>query len=579
MALSNTTVNGTSVPGLLTSITSGSPSLGAKATSPATNTTPKTNTIPTSQTAQPKDLSGQFANVNGTIYNKTTNKGYSTPEEFYSASGVNSFNNVKFDTAWQPPQTTPTSTTAANSNPNTGILPTLATTNTNAGIDNKPATTPTTSTASPYYTPPNQGTTGVSQGGLIGNLTTNAINNPKLDEASTNLQKLQNDYADATSDIHSRPEGLSQQTGQQGILQQLYATKLGAAQTAVSNALSGQANTTSGLSAAAGANAPIVTSPGQVELSPSQPNLGATTSGAGNISALVGQRTGADGKTTEFFDTQTGKGFASPQALADFINKQYPGTNANASNVFQIYDQLKQSGGSNVIGLDDNLMSTYAQMLVTGQGSAIPSTITGNTVLMGQLVQKAKALNPSFDVNTAAGIGAANQSNATTGGTVAVNAAASAYPQYYKDYTDTKATVDNIDQFGDLLFQNAGGLNPFVLKYGNATLSDIRNQLSSQQQAQFDSTFAALKSKISGLLAVGGSQTPTELTNDARSILDGNASISSLQATLNRIKQEGQIILNLAATKGNTALQQAQGGSNTSSITMPTQSSTGNWNW
>jgi len=50
------------------------------------------------------DLSGRFANVNGTIYDKTANKAFSTPEEFFGSAGVNSFDNLRFDTNFQPLQ-------------------------------------------------------------------------------------------------------------------------------------------------------------------------------------------------------------------------------------------------------------------------------------------------------------------------------------------------------------------------------------------------------------------------------------------------------------------------------------------
>ena len=52
--------------------------------------------------AQPQDLSSTFANVNGTIYNKSNNVAYSTPKQFFEASGVTSFTGLTFDTTWTP---------------------------------------------------------------------------------------------------------------------------------------------------------------------------------------------------------------------------------------------------------------------------------------------------------------------------------------------------------------------------------------------------------------------------------------------------------------------------------------------
>src|ERR1035437_493213 len=50
------------------------------------------------------DLSGKYANVGGTIYDKATGQGFSTPQQFFQAAGVNSFNGLKYDTAWTPSQ-------------------------------------------------------------------------------------------------------------------------------------------------------------------------------------------------------------------------------------------------------------------------------------------------------------------------------------------------------------------------------------------------------------------------------------------------------------------------------------------
>lgn len=50
--------------------------------------------------SQIHDISSNYANVNGTIYNKLTGISFSTPQEFFSDSGLNSFNGLVFDTSW-----------------------------------------------------------------------------------------------------------------------------------------------------------------------------------------------------------------------------------------------------------------------------------------------------------------------------------------------------------------------------------------------------------------------------------------------------------------------------------------------
>ena len=59
--------------------------------------------------------------------------------------------------------------------------------------------------------------------------------------AKQNIQDLQNAYADQTGLIGNSPIGLSEQGGEQGLLNSQYALKLGAAQTGLANVLQGNA--------------------------------------------------------------------------------------------------------------------------------------------------------------------------------------------------------------------------------------------------------------------------------------------------------------------------------------------------
>ncbi len=147
------------------------------------------------------------------------------------------------------------------------------------------------------------------------------------------------------------------------------------------------------------------------------------------------------------------------------------------------------------------------------------------------------------------------QSNIQTAGTTPTNAAAALYTATYPQVIQLQTTTNNIDQFGNLLLSNVQGLNPTILKAGNATIAEVRSQLSSAQQAQFDTTFAQLRAQIANLLSTGGAQIPTQITADANKIIDGTASIGTISATLDRIKAEGNILIS------NLQKQQNVGGS------------------
>lgn len=229
-------------------------------------------------------------------------------------------------------------------------------------------------------------------------------------------------------------------------------------------------------------------------------------------------------------------------------------------------------------------MSTYAQALANNQPGVVPSSITSNPVLMAQLVQQAQAINPSFNYNTAAGAASAQQSNVQTGGTAGVQANQQVFNQAYGAYTQLQNSVGNIDQFGNLLLQTMqqGGINPSDVKYANEKLATIRGQLSNAQQAVYDNTLASLRSRVSGLLAAGGSEVPTAITADAQKILDGSLPLSALSAVLARIKQEGQVLLQNQGQIVNNAWQGIQAGAPQGSAASGGSSGAGGgglWNW
>lgn len=65
--------------------------------------TPTPSQQPATQSANTaRDLSNQYGLNNGTVYNLKSGLGYSKPEEFFKDAGVNSFDNVKFNTDYKP---------------------------------------------------------------------------------------------------------------------------------------------------------------------------------------------------------------------------------------------------------------------------------------------------------------------------------------------------------------------------------------------------------------------------------------------------------------------------------------------
>jgi hypothetical protein len=229
------------------------------------------------------------------------------------------------------------------------------------------------------------------------------------------------------------------------------------------------------------------------------------------------------------------------------------------------YSSASSGGGTPTTapsGIDQNSWNQYIQAYASGNIASIPSAITGNANLAGQLQAAVQAQNPNYDYATATGAAGARNSNAGLAGTTSPEAYKAIYTKALSDYADLQQSIQNVDGFGTLLTSNmsAGGINPTDVKYANQTLAQIRGQLSSSAQGQYDSTLAALRSKISGMLAVGGSETPTAITADAQKILDGSLPLSSLNAVLSRIQTEGNTLLTNQGTKVNAAKTGTLGG-------------------
>lgn len=164
--------------------------------------------------------------------------------------------------------------------------------------------------------------------------------------------------------------------------------------------------------------------------------------------------------------------------------------------------------------------------------------------------------------------GTANAQNIVTGGTAAVNAGASTYAQANPAYLNLKENIiPNIDNFGKLLTQGAGGVNPFATQYGNMTLQQFQSQLSSPQQAAFNATFQQLQKSIAALAGAGGTQTPTANSAQSDATLSPTSKMSTIESTLNRIAQEGNVYLTNQGNLSNAALNQAQGGGGSNSST------------
>ena len=493
------------------------PSVGIQTQSPAANVPKPSNTTSTPvPTTSVKDLSGSYANVNGTIYNKTTGQAYSTPQQFFTASGVNNFN-VKFDTTWKPPTATTTSaglsmpgaTTQATNTSIPSTLPALAA-STQTGNPASPTVSTQSSTTQPAnngatYTPPNQGTTGVSQGGLIGNLVGLSQNqNPNYTAALNTLNNLAaqstaigTSGATAQNNINQEPIDLSLASGQSGLLQQLIAAKqaalapqIQAAQTELGAANTQSGQQTSAASAATTANAPVQAGG---YMSPSASNTtGQTTSGGQSLNSLLTITPNATGPGTPSAYSAGGQTFATPQDLSNWVNQQTGNPNAtNASNVFQYLQQNGNNSVGNISGLNPVSQlpqlaaavianpAQYSQALAAGAG--VPNFASA---LQAQIRQN----DPNFDFNAAVGSGTGQQA-VVAGQTQQTANATSAHQQ-------AQAVVP---QLTSLIAST--GINPSDINAINKGIQYLAGNTSDPNYAQFHNLITEIATSYAAVLA------------------------------------------------------------------------------
>lgn len=534
------------------------PPIGAKAITPVSNTVKPKNTLSLTQTATPS-LGAYKYSDSPTVYgNYKGNPDYAftSEQEFLGAGGDwNKIENRARPTA-PSPISTPAgqitqwgNTSAPQGNQtlnlgNTGV-PTPPVANPPPTVTTPPPVANLSSPTGPY-TPPNQGTTGVSQGGIVGNLIGFAQNeSPQVAKARADLKALEEGYGKQTANISGSPIDLSLATGQQGILQRLFAAKQGAAQNALQSALSSQQQQIGATTNAGQLNQPVYNvTPGTAVGQPSQPGGGlvggTTTSGAQNILSLIGIGNGSNGHPQgEYFNTQTNQGFPTPQALADFVNQQLPIAGATAQNVFQLLNSgsLNNQGGG-LVGMNAGGMDFYVQMVLSGQLNQIPASVTGNLALWQQILAKAQQQNPNLNLN---------QINAQVSTNTGI------YDKALNDVQTLNTTLNNIQNLGDMTLTNAAGnnVNPFQFVPGNELLSTAKRLFSSESQSTFDSNISQLKAAISNLY--GASGTPTMQADIAGKLSNPNLDMQGLKALVDAAKAEGQVLLNNAKNKAASA--------------------------
>lgn len=246
------------------------------------------------------------------------------------------------------------------------------------------------------------------------------------------------------------------------------------------------------------------------------------------------------------------------------------------------YTSASSGGGSPATapsGIDQGAWSSYINDLATGATGAIPSTITGNANLYGQLQQAVAQSNPGYNYNTAVGTasgqtsgaaataeapGTAAATNIITAGTAATTGTAASLQSTIGTYNDMSAlnttanqqaaTVQSVLQ-GTGLNQNAPAFNQ--------PINQLSGQLGSAKVTALTSAVTEMQNVYSQLLSSGGT-TPSGSEAQALALLSPNSTPAQINSAISQLQTAAYNKLSGQYSQlqtENSALQSGTGGS------------------
>lgn len=479
---------------------------GMQAKSPEQNIKPVTNTIQSNQVKTPTQ-------AQSTPFSDTQNTGLMAALQRQKSGTVTGedVKNINYaqSKGWSPINATNTQT-------NNQITPTVAAPKP-TDISSKGILTSLTNTAQT-----GSPTAQAAQTGLLGTAAANPATTGQAykdyQTAIDELANLKSSMAQAEAGISSTGIPLEFQQGRSQVLNKQYADQLQAAQEKVN----------------------------QAQNAISQQITGAQTQQAGYSQA------GTLGQTGQGL-VQSGLG-----TVAGYVQpQQVPyGTPLVTPQTGQVVGGTGTTAGE-VAPTDPfyKTLQSYAQLLASNQGSAIPSSITGNSVLNAQLIKMAQQINPNFNVNVASGAGGAQQ-----------NVAAAQAAQIENNKSNLQQAKNVGSQLSDLI--NTFGLNPSNVNAVNAGLQKIATNFSDPNYQSLNNYISSLASLYGQILTPAGGNPTDSIRDTANRMLNSTMSGQGLQSVIATLDQEANARIAGVSTAGGLG-----GGSNVT----PTGNALYNW--
>jgi len=190
------------------------------------------------------------------------------------------------------------------------------------------------------------------------------------------------------------------------------------------------------------------------------------------------------------------------------------------------YQPLGGTSGSAGVSPSDpfySSMQTYAQDLVSGQTSGIPSSVTGNPALMAQLQQMAKQINPNFNLNQSTATGASQQ----------------AQTQQAQQYQSAAQQAQNYGLQLNQLIKGAG-INPSDINAANSLLQKIASNTSDPNYATFQNLINDLASTYAQVLTPAGGTTTDMVRSISQSLLNSSMSGQGISQVMQNLDAQVQ---------------------------------------
>lgn len=265
-------------------------------------------------------------------------------------------------------------------------------------------------------------------------------------------------------------------------------------------------------------------------------------------SAPLTQRMQAD---TAVLSAATGQQSAQQNGLGAAAGLVHPVTGVPYGTQTIQPGNLGSTGGAGVSPSDPfyQSMQTYANMMVNGQISSIPSSISGNPALQAQLVQMAQKINPNFNINQATATGQSQQSQT----------------QQQQQYQSSAQQATNLgSQLNQLI--NQAGINPSDLNALNSFVQKVATNTSDPNYQTFQNLVNDMANTYAQVLTPSGGSTTDMVRNISQSLLNASQSGQSILQVMKNLDAQVQAKISGVTTAYGKSGNKTSGSSGWSSL-------------